>query len=97
MPLESRPGNHFFALKHSIGYLGMQNTPDWGSFMVWDGESEYMRMSTKVVAINMGQVLSQLRVPRALLRVSKASLGVQRAIFGVPRASQEGDPKTKGS
>ena len=26
--------------------------------MVWDGESEYMRMSTKVVAINMGQVLA---------------------------------------
>ena len=36
----------------------MQNTPDWGSFMVWDGESEYMRVSAKVVAINMGQVLS---------------------------------------
>ena len=35
----------------------MQNTPDWGSCMVWDGESEYMRVSTKVVAIIMGQVL----------------------------------------
>ena len=35
----------------------MQNTPDCGSCMVWVGESEYMRISTLVVSINMGQVL----------------------------------------
>ena len=38
----------------------MQNTPDWGSCMVWDGESEFKRMSTKVVALDMTQELSQL-------------------------------------
>ena len=40
----------------------MQNTPDWGSCIVWDGESEYMRMSTKVVAKNKGQVLPAYHV-----------------------------------
>ena len=56
----------------------MQNTPDWGSCMVWDGESEYMRMSTKVVAINMGQVLGKAR----------AFQGLDQASLGLPHITQ---------
>ena len=52
--------------------------------MVWDGESEYMRMSTKVVAINMGQVLYSQSVPKS------ATMG----LFGTPSRflKKEGAP-----